>query len=572
SMKTMRRGERGQRQARGHYWICWIGPPSLLRGGGEGERSSSPLRISRIESEMRSAIMLLSLAAYVAASTACPESSKTAYFVIDNTELITTETLEFSEFSEEECQSTCSSNVDNKGKSIECASFAYDHVSFTCTFYVTKSLPEGKAATKQAVGKRYFEKFCLSESSVPTCAEAQFIRADDSVLIGFAANVSLVDSLEECVSTCVKEPACKSAMYFYEEGECITNTESALSRPASFAREDTEKVIYFQNGCLTRSAFVESSSTRPVENIDFEAETKKTRGESASAELPLSGEEEESEEEPVTTTKAPKKRRSKTTTSAVTTTTTTEAPEDLEAEYDEDDKEEEPSTTVAPKKKESKKRGDEKEVIKKFKKHPKNFASKTVHYKAQKGAKTNVAKVSNEEEVDPADSSIESVDDETDLSDPYTTFFSEWSDWTPCKTSGERRIRRRKCLDLRRCLGALMQVENCPALTTKTPELVTEDELKSVRSIVAAPLEGDPLAGIDTVTSSPEPEVEIAQVGASDVGDGYIWSPWLGTCQKFASGQPCNNNEMIGFESRECVAKDPSQCQGPFFRYCTLPC
>lgn len=45
-------------------------------------------------------------------------------------------------------------------------------------------------------------------------------------------------------------------MYFYEEGECITNTESALSRPASFAREDTEKVIYFQNGCLARSAFV----------------------------------------------------------------------------------------------------------------------------------------------------------------------------------------------------------------------------------------------------------------------------------------------------------------------------
>lgn len=42
---------------------------------------------------------------------ACPDTSKTAYFVIDNTELITTESIEFSEFSEEECQSTCSSNV-----------------------------------------------------------------------------------------------------------------------------------------------------------------------------------------------------------------------------------------------------------------------------------------------------------------------------------------------------------------------------------------------------------------------------------------------------------------------------
>ncbi|GMR60574.1 hypothetical protein PMAYCL1PPCAC_30769, partial [Pristionchus mayeri] len=523
------------------------------------------------DSTMRStAIVLLSLAAYAAASTACPESSRTAYFMIDNTELITTDSIEFSEFSEEECQSTCSSNVDTKGKSIECASFAYDHVSFTCTVYATKSTPEGKAATKTSVGKRFFEKFCLSESTVPTCGEAQFIRADDSVLIGFAANVSLVDSLEECVSTCVKEPACKSAMYFYEEGECITNTESALSRPASFAREDTEKVIYFQNGCLARSAFIESSSSRPLENVDSGSKKKKTRGESASGELPVSGEDEESEQVATTTTKAPKKKRTKTTTVAQTTSTTTQTPEDLDEEYDEEEKEETPSTTVTPKKKSKK---EEKETAKKFKKHPKNFASKTVHYKSKKGEKIDVPKVDSEEEVDPAASSIEAVDDETgDLTDPYTTFFSEWSDWTPCKTSGERRIRRRKCLDLRRCLGALMQVENCPALTTKAPELVTEEAIKSEHSIVAAPLEGDALGGIDTVTSPPEPEVEIAAVGSADVGDGYIWSPWLGTCQKFASGQPCNNNEMIGFESRECVAKDPSQCQGPFFRYCTLPC
>ncbi|KHJ97153.1 hypothetical protein OESDEN_02867 [Oesophagostomum dentatum] len=41
-------------------------------------------------------------------------------------------------------------------------------------------------------------------------------------------------------------------MYFYEEGECITNTESALSKPSSFAKEENEKVVYFQNGCLTK--------------------------------------------------------------------------------------------------------------------------------------------------------------------------------------------------------------------------------------------------------------------------------------------------------------------------------
>lgn len=41
-------------------------------------------------------------------------------------------------------------------------------------------------------------------------------------------------------------------MYFYEEGECITNTESALTKPSAFAKEENEKVVYFQNGCLTK--------------------------------------------------------------------------------------------------------------------------------------------------------------------------------------------------------------------------------------------------------------------------------------------------------------------------------
>ena len=41
-------------------------------------------------------------------------------------------------------------------------------------------------------------------------------------------------------------------MYFYEEGECITNTENALTKPTAFTKEETEKVIYFQNGCMNK--------------------------------------------------------------------------------------------------------------------------------------------------------------------------------------------------------------------------------------------------------------------------------------------------------------------------------
>lgn len=51
-------------------------------------------------------------------------------------------------------------------------------------------------------------------------------------------------------------------MYFYTEGECITNTESAMTQPTSFAREESDKVIYLQNGCpaiLARQKQLENS-------------------------------------------------------------------------------------------------------------------------------------------------------------------------------------------------------------------------------------------------------------------------------------------------------------------------
>lgn len=44
-------------------------------------------------------------------------------------------------------------------------------------------------------------------------------------------------------------------MYFYEEGECITNIESASTQPNSFAKEENDKVIYFQNGCTESMKF-----------------------------------------------------------------------------------------------------------------------------------------------------------------------------------------------------------------------------------------------------------------------------------------------------------------------------
>ncbi|EPB80578.1 PAN domain protein [Ancylostoma ceylanicum] len=248
------------------------------------------------------------------------ENKATGFFVVDNTILGTTDSIVYKDTPEEDCLNTCSTNRDRYGRSILCASFVYDHVSFTCTIFKEKAKPEGKADAVQAVGKRYFEKVCLGgiyflsglglsflffcsastaakmtldiiqkrgfllhhpppliiqknsmltefqvhlhTDAVPVeCADSQFIRADDSVLIGFARNVTLVETMEQCVEQCVKEQDCKSAMYFYEEGECITNTESALSKPSSFAKEENEKVVYFQNGCLTKLQSQETTTT-----------------------------------------------------------------------------------------------------------------------------------------------------------------------------------------------------------------------------------------------------------------------------------------------------------------------
>ncbi|VDM74711.1 unnamed protein product [Strongylus vulgaris] len=420
------------------------------------------------------------------------------------------------------------------------------------------------------------------------CADAQFIRADDSVLIGFARNVTLVETMEQCVEQCIKEQDCKSAMYFYEEGECITNTESALSKPSAFAREENEKVVYFQNGCLSKLQSHEDpslTSAEPTENQDHVKEeeiedTPELRGSgrdlsdtvvqltatrfreattsagsfnmgTTSATHEKSSDEDDAED--ATSAEL-------TTTTAHTTTTSRQQPEVETA-------------TTAESSVETKlnKKGEKASYIK-YKKHPKNFASKTAkltdRVKQGESVITDEGGEPVEGQTSPFDKKkhlsikpvFESAEKEKEDVEEYPTYFSEWSDWTPCTKGGERQIRRRKCLDLRRCLGALMQVRNCPAVL---PEPAQSGPVESVRSVIEVPR----IPEYDDADGNPEvrPSTVVQQAES-------VWSPWLGVCQHFASGQPCNSGEMIGFESRECIAKEPSMCEGPFFRYCTLPC
>uniref|UniRef100_A0AC35GA03 Apple domain-containing protein n=1 Tax=Panagrolaimus sp. PS1159 TaxID=55785 RepID=A0AC35GA03_9BILA len=146
----------------------------------------------------------------------------------------------------------CSSNRDGDGRLVICASFTYDHVKFKCSIYKRKSGPDGDLDKETTPGKRFFEKFCLDEDSPNQCAGAQFVRIDDSILSGYAKNTSIHSTMAGCINQCLKEEfICKSAMYFYDEGECITNVESGQTSPEDFGSpDDGDKVVYFSNGCI----------------------------------------------------------------------------------------------------------------------------------------------------------------------------------------------------------------------------------------------------------------------------------------------------------------------------------
>uniref|UniRef100_A0A914Y5L4 Apple domain-containing protein n=1 Tax=Panagrolaimus superbus TaxID=310955 RepID=A0A914Y5L4_9BILA len=181
------------------------------------------------------------------------ENRLSAFLVTDNADVVSASAArQISNVTEEECMEICSSNRDSDGRLVICASFTYDHVNFKCSIYKRKSGPDGDLEKVTTAGKRFFEKFCLDEDSPKQCASAQFVRIDDSILSGYAKNTSIHSTMAGCINQCLKEEfMCKSAMYFYEEGECITNVESGQTVPEDFGSpDDGDKVVYFNNGCI----------------------------------------------------------------------------------------------------------------------------------------------------------------------------------------------------------------------------------------------------------------------------------------------------------------------------------
>ena len=598
------------------------------------------------------------------------ENRLSAFLVTDNADVSASPARVISNVTEEECMEVCSSNRDADGRLVICASFTYDHVKFKCSIYKRKSGPDGDLDKETAPGKRFFEKFCLDEDSPKQCASAQFIRIDDSILSGYAKNTSIHSTMAGCINQCLKEEfICKSAMYFYDEGECITNVESGQSVPEDFGSpDDGDKVVYFSNGCIQPDN-VKNDKLSTADN-EKDIKTEKTTEqeekpvEEEKTEKPITEEETTTVEVVTETTTS----ESEPTTSSIATETETEKEltnqekekeikdfdnrlygakqlsrsengtitideEALEkaleaAEKENENKKEEEKPEVPSVSKEadvketevkesakSKEKSVEKSVEKSIEK-AEAVEKEIVSEKEEKEKKTdspvfqidhdtesvevttptNVEDEKKEKEVQPANllkqnpfkaastkhlqiQKLVNASPEQPEESPITeedSYFSKWSDWTECTQPGQRKIRRRKCLDLRRCKGALMQVDWCPKVLPSAEDsenLENEDgpigPTRNPLPVAADSSKGSP-PGI-LPPQLPQKVLKPLPEGAPGHPDD-VWSPWLGVCQQFASNQPCKNNEVIGFESRECIAKDPKACKGPFFRYCTLPC
>ncbi|VIO85824.1 PAN domain containing protein [Brugia malayi] len=484
------------------------------------------------------------------------ENRLTAFTVSDNKRLVSSSSLVYEDVSEEVCLKMCSNNRDSDGRTIFCASVVYDQTTFACTIFRSKSYPEGDLKIETVPGQRLFEKFCLKDAPIE-CADSRFLKIDQSVIIGYARNVSLARSVQECIQQCLTEHfQCRSAMYFYAEGECITNTESAMTQPASFAREENDKVIYIQNGCpaiLARQKQLENSAIAAAKlspiAVDDHIEDVK-------------------EENPL-------KERKDLNNDVYSESNEEQSDDAIRTNFGNVSAVEEATTASTIK-------GMSKILARNLKKLRTDSGTVSFSKRPKSLRQTKLQQI--KKEFTSEENEEKHLEKNLPLEEDH---FSQWNNWSPCRRPGERSIRRRKCYNLQKCVGALMEVKKCPIIIkeeVKLKEAVPDDHgLQTtinreglLTSVLPERLnianKTDLRTAILHGISSQLQQQSHSEKEFKEKTDEKVWSPWRGVCQQFAGGHPCKNHEIIGFESRDCLATDNAKCKGPFFRYCTISC
>ncbi|CDW56151.1 PAN 1 and Zona pellucida domain containing protei n [Trichuris trichiura] len=157
------------------------------------------------------------------------------------------------------CEYLCTHRIGREG-SYNCKSFMYNEASGSCILSDDRLEPMGRSKVVNAPGFDYYEKQCYTSKA--TCRQVpSFIRHPQHLLVGYAAYViENVPSVTKCQDICLSPPVeagsdfkCMSLMYYYDELDCILNTETHVNKPDLFVQESEGfKVDYFSITCLTK--------------------------------------------------------------------------------------------------------------------------------------------------------------------------------------------------------------------------------------------------------------------------------------------------------------------------------
>jgi hypothetical protein len=194
----------------------------------------------------------------------CPES-RLNYFVTVRVEPLASAIYKVDDVDESKCRQWCSKNENPTQKSsANCSSYSYNDETRRCKLYSGKTYPDGVLERKVTPKpKRLFEKYCMPEKLAIKCGKVDFTRVDEMLLSGFAQSTAMFRTMAECMNHCIEETefVCKSAMYFYEEGECITNVETMTNNNALIHVEDDDRVVFLQNDCAIKA---EEATQKPT--------------------------------------------------------------------------------------------------------------------------------------------------------------------------------------------------------------------------------------------------------------------------------------------------------------------
>uniref|UniRef100_A0A8R1DUD4 HTH CENPB-type domain-containing protein n=1 Tax=Caenorhabditis japonica TaxID=281687 RepID=A0A8R1DUD4_CAEJA len=150
---------------------------------------------------------------------------------------------------------TAAGLLDERIQTEQCLSFEYDASILQCSLHSDDGQPFGASVlTKAAETISFFQQICLLEEAVCN-APYSFERYPQSILVGHSMKVLSVDGLSDCLSQCAMSSKlfnflCKSAIYYYETGECIMNRDSKFIYPKLFKTNVLDTLVdYFENNC-----------------------------------------------------------------------------------------------------------------------------------------------------------------------------------------------------------------------------------------------------------------------------------------------------------------------------------